>query len=54
MNQGGAIIDLRPYIAKLERPIGIGTKMYMMHPIRIWFSQCTEQDILLTMWVKGP
>lgn len=26
MNQGGAIIDLRPYIAKLERPIGIGTK----------------------------
>ncbi len=26
MNQGGAIIDLRPYAAKLERPVGIGTK----------------------------
>ncbi|HEY8419340.1 MAG TPA: hypothetical protein VIL03_02790 [Clostridia bacterium] len=25
MNQGGAIIDLRPYVAKLERPVGIGT-----------------------------
>lgn len=26
MNQGGAMIDLRPYVAKLERPVGIGTK----------------------------
>lgn len=26
MNQGGAIIDLRPYAAKLEWPVGIGTK----------------------------
>ncbi len=26
MNQGGAIIDLRPYAAKLEIPVGIGTK----------------------------
>lgn len=26
MNQGGAIIDLRPYVAKLEIPVGIGTK----------------------------
>lgn len=26
MNQGGAIIDLRPYVAKLEWPVGIGTK----------------------------
>jgi hypothetical protein len=26
MNQGGALIDLRPYAAKLERPVGIGTK----------------------------
>ncbi|MGG7077224.1 hypothetical protein [Clostridium sardiniense] len=26
MNQGGALIDLRPYVAKLERPVGIGTK----------------------------
>ncbi len=25
MDQGGAIVDLRPYIAKLERPVGIGT-----------------------------
>ncbi|MCX7709883.1 MAG: hypothetical protein N2484_08520 [Clostridia bacterium] len=26
MNQGGALIDLRPYVAKLEWPVGIGTK----------------------------
>ncbi|HTX92796.1 MAG TPA: hypothetical protein VMC09_16420 [Anaerolineales bacterium] len=26
MNQGGAMIDLRPYAAKLERPVGVGTK----------------------------
>lgn len=26
MNQGGAIIDLRPYVAKLNTQIGIGTK----------------------------
>ena len=26
MNQGGAMIDLRPYAAKLVRPCGIGTK----------------------------
>lgn len=26
MNQGGAMIDLRPYAAKLERPCGVGTK----------------------------
>ncbi len=26
LNQGGAIIDLRPYAAKLEIPVGIGTK----------------------------
>ena len=26
MNQGGALIDLRPYAAKLYRPVGIGTK----------------------------
>ena len=26
MNQGGALIDLRPYAAKLKRPCGIGTK----------------------------
>lgn len=26
MNQGGAIIDLRPYVAKLDTEIGIGTK----------------------------
>jgi len=26
MNQGGAIVDLRPYAAKLERPVGVGTK----------------------------
>ena len=25
MNQGGAMIDLRPYAAKLERPCGVGT-----------------------------
>ena len=25
MNQGGALIDLRPYVAKLQRPVGIGT-----------------------------
>ena len=25
MNQGGAIVDLRPYAAKLEIPVGIGT-----------------------------
>lgn len=25
MNQGGAIVDLRPYAAKLEWPVGIGT-----------------------------
>lgn len=25
MNQGGALIDLRPYAAKLHRPVGIGT-----------------------------
>lgn len=25
MNQGGAVIDLRPYVAKLRRPVGIGT-----------------------------
>lgn len=25
MNQGGAMIDLRPYVAKLARPVGIGT-----------------------------
>jgi hypothetical protein len=25
MNQGGALVDLRPYAAKLERPVGIGT-----------------------------
>jgi hypothetical protein len=25
MNQGGALIDLRPYAAKLVRPVGIGT-----------------------------
>lgn len=25
MNQGGALIDLRPYVAKLEWPVGIGT-----------------------------
>jgi hypothetical protein len=26
MNQGGALIDLRPYVAKLDRPVGIGTR----------------------------
>lgn len=26
MNQGGALVDLRPYVAKLQRPVGIGTK----------------------------
>jgi hypothetical protein len=26
MNQGGAIVDLRPYAAKLVRPCGVGTK----------------------------
>jgi hypothetical protein len=26
MNQGGALVDLRPYTAKLVRPVGIGTK----------------------------
>lgn len=26
MNQGGAMIDLRPYVAKLVRPCGVGTK----------------------------
>ncbi len=26
MNQGGAMIDLRPYAAKLEGPVGIGTR----------------------------
>ena len=26
MNQGGAMIDLRPYAARLYRPCGIGTK----------------------------
>jgi len=26
MNQGGAMIDLRPYAAKIEWPVGIGTK----------------------------
>ena len=26
MNQGGAIVDLRPYTAKLIRPCGVGTK----------------------------
>lgn len=26
MNQGGALIDLRPYAAKIRRPVGIGTK----------------------------
>jgi hypothetical protein len=26
MDQGGAIFDLRPYVAKLPRPVGIGTK----------------------------
>ena len=26
MDQGGAIVDLRPYVAKLEWPVGIGTK----------------------------
>ncbi len=25
MDQGGAIVDLRPYVAKLEWPVGIGT-----------------------------
>lgn len=25
MNQGGAMVDLRPYAAKLERPCGVGT-----------------------------
>lgn len=25
MNQGGALVDLRPYAAKIERPVGIGT-----------------------------
>jgi hypothetical protein len=26
MNQGGALVDLRPYVAKLQWPVGIGTK----------------------------
>ena len=26
MDQSGAIVDLRPYVAKLEWPVGIGTK----------------------------
>jgi hypothetical protein len=26
MNQGGAMVDLRPYAAKLIRPCGVGTK----------------------------
>lgn len=26
LNQGGALIDLRPYVAKLVRPVGIGTE----------------------------
>jgi len=26
MNQGGAMVDLRPYVAKLIRPCGVGTK----------------------------
>jgi hypothetical protein len=26
MDEGGALIDLRPYAAKLERPVGIGTE----------------------------
>jgi hypothetical protein len=25
MDQGGAVVDLRPYVAKLRRPVGIGT-----------------------------
>ena len=25
MDQGGAIVDLRPYVAKLNWPVGIGT-----------------------------
>ncbi len=25
MNQGGAMVDLRPYAAKLERPVGVGS-----------------------------
>ena len=32
MNQGGAMIDLRPYAAKLVRPCGVGTKH---HPGRL-------------------
>jgi hypothetical protein len=27
MNQGGAMIDLRPYAARLERPCGVGTRL---------------------------
>ena len=26
MDQGGAIVDLRPYVSKLDYPVGIGTK----------------------------
>lgn len=26
MNQGGALVDLRPYAAKLVRPVGVGTR----------------------------
>jgi hypothetical protein len=31
MNQGGALIDLRPYVSKLDWPVGIGTLPYPIH-----------------------
>lgn len=35
MNQGGAIVDLRPYVSKLEWKVGIGTEYPVLCSLEI-------------------
>ena len=53
MNQGGAMIDLRPYAAKLERPVRGGyDSIYRMLPILTWCNLSIGQVTLPIMPVK--
>ena len=52
MDQGGAIVDLRPYAAKLRWEVGIGTKHVQDASIRSSFRKNIVQDTLLIMQEK--
>jgi len=49
MDQGGAIVDLRPYAAKLNWPVGIGTPHVQDASYPFLIQVSTEQDISHTM-----